>query len=434
MKVSVTVVRGPEKGRRREFAQPGRYVFGCDAACHFPLSREDPFLSGRHFLIEVDSQRCFLQHLGGPNAPQVNGRPAMRTELQDGDEVQAGTTRLRFSIVPATLCHWCKDAEAPIFVPHTEAVKDPEAADREIYAHEGCVPKDRHHGRMIGEYLCCSRLGGGGFGDVFLVHQPSSSRVYAIKTATQSTDETSIRRFRREARLLQMLRHTNIVHCVGSGVEPDGTTYLVSEYVSGGDLDHLIKVRGALPLAEAIPIMTALLDALVYLQSPPRPTEHRDLKPANVLLAACDGGAAEIIPRLTDFGVSKAFGVIATPLTLPGNIIGTLQYIAPEIVQFGITPDEGFHAEPDVYSLGATFYFMLTRHQPFEFPASLRTPEILLHILRSQPVPIAERLPSLPEGVAAVIDRACAKDPKKRFSNAAEFRKAFLTSALQTRA
>ena len=427
MNLIVTIVRGPESGNQKEFAEPGRYIFGCDPDTHFRLSANDRFVSGRHFQIEIDPPHCFLQDLGGPNQPRVNGRPVSRHELHDQDEVQVGATRLRFSIVFGPICHWCRLPGLGLPTTAPSGLKDNEVRNRMVYAHEGCIPRDQHFGRMIGNYVCYRRLGGGGFGEVFLAYEPSTARVWAIKTAIQGQDEGGIKRFRREARLLLILQHPNIVHCVGSGVEPDGTTYLVSEYVSGGDLQSLIRAEGSLQLGRALQLMVALLDALVYLQSAPRPTEHRDIKPANVLLASGYDTNAAIVPRLADFGVAKAFGIITTPLTNKGDFIGTLGYVAPEIVQSGVAPDDGFQPGPDVYSLGATFYFMLTRSYPFDFPHAGGTPATLFHILHNDTIPVGNRESSIPRALAAVIDQACFKDPRKRYSNAAEFQKAFLS-------
>ena len=428
MNVSITIVRGPESGKQKAFSEPGRYIVGCDVDADFRLSANDPFVSGRHIQIELDPPSCFLQDLGGPNRPRVNGLSFSRHQLSDQDEVQVGATRLRLSIVTAPVCHWCGVASLELRSVELNVLKEAEAADRAVYAHEGCIPKDQHYGRKIGNYVCCSRLGGGGFGEVFLAYEPSTARVWAIKTAIQGRDESGVKRFRREARLLQTLRHPNIVYCVASGVEPDGTTYLVSEYVKGGDLQRLIQDKGALPIDRASKVMAPLLDALVYLQLAPRPTEHRDIKPANVLLASVSEGVSNLVPRLADFGVAKAFGIIATPLTNPGDIIGTLRYIAPENVQSGVRPGDDFRPAPDVYSLGATFYYTLTGKYPFDFPQRGGTPAILLHILSHDTIPIGKRDPTIPRPLADVIDRACCKAPEKRFPNAAEFRKAFLSS------
>src|ERR1035441_7661027 len=87
--------------------------------------------------------------------------------------------------------------------------------------------------------------------------------------------------------------------------------------------------EGALPLDRALPLMAPLLDVLVYLQAPPRPTTHRDIKPANVLLTLGRDGRGTLVPKLADFGLAKAFGVIATPVTQPGQIFGTIKYMAP---------------------------------------------------------------------------------------------------------
>lgn len=428
MHVLVTVVRGPKSCSRQEFSQPGRYIFGCDADAHFRLSADDPFVSGRHFQIELDLQHCILQDLGGPNRPRVNGRIVSRHELQDRDEVQVGATRLLFSIVSRPTCHWCKSPLSELWIARENVEKDPAAEGRVVHAHEPCIPRDQYFGRRIGDCVCYRRLGAGAFGEVFLAYEPTTARVWAIKTAVQGHDENGLKRFRREARMLQILRHGNIVHCVGSGIESDGTTYLVSEYVSGGDLQNLIEAKGPLPLNHALQLMAPLLDALVYLQSPPRPTEHRDIKPANVLLASENDGLNIPVPRLADFGVRKAFGVITTPLTHQGEFIGTPRYAAPEIFQSGVLPHEGFNPGPDVYSLGAMFYFMLTREVPFDFPKTGGMAGLLLHILSNETVPIRRRNASIPRALADVIDHACRKDPAKRFRDAAEFQKAFLSS------
>ena len=428
LSILVEVIQGPNCGDRLGFSQSGRYLFGCDADANFQLSAEDRFVSGRHFHIELDGQHCFLQDLGGPNQTRVNGRAVRRCELQDQDEVQVGRTRLKFCISRTPLCVVCKRPVLPSSTSPQYALKDPEGESRATSAHESCVPRDQSFGREFGEYVCYCRLGGGSFGEVFLAYHPSTARLWAVKTARQGGDETALKRFRREARLLQILRHPNIVHCVGSGITPDGTTYLVSEYVNGGDLQQLIDKDGPLPLDRAIRLMSPLLEALVYLQSPPTPTEHRDIKPANVLLMA-EGGALNVsAPRLADFGLGKVFGVITTPLTREGQFMGTPVYAAPEIIQSGILAHEGFHPALDVYSLGAMFYFVLTRALPFDFPRTGGRADLLHHILSNEPIPIRKRDPSVPRMLAGVIDQACRKDPAKRFQNAATFQKAFLNS------
>ena len=284
MRLLVTVVRGPGNvDQKAEFSQPGRYVFGCDRGVHFQLSAADPYVSGRHFQIEMDAHQCFLQDLGGPNKPRIDGRPVSRCEIQDQVAVQVGTTRLRFELIRAAAgprCYQCSKPIEGVSTVSANDLKEAETADRAVYAHSECLTRDDHFGREFGEYLCYRRLGGGGFGGVFLGYETRTARVWAIKTALQSQGPDGLHRFRRKAMILQTLRHPNIVHCIGSGVQPDGTTYLVSEFVTGGDLHTLLHEKGALPLDRALPLMAPLLDALVYLQAPPRPTTHRDIKPA----------------------------------------------------------------------------------------------------------------------------------------------------------
>ena len=147
----------------------------------------------------------------------------------------------------------------------------------------------------------------------------------------------------------------------------------------------------------------------------------RDIKPANVLFTR------ENVPRLADFGIGKTFGILATPLTERGDILGTLKYTAPEIIQCGISPDDTFDSRLDVYSLGATFYFMLTQVYPFDFQPGATTTEILVHVASRETVPISARNMGsvIPQSLATVIDKACSKDPARRFPDAVEFQKAF---------
>jgi len=390
-------------------------------------------VSGRHFQIEMDAQQCFLQDLGGPNKPRIDGRPVSRWEIRDQAEVQVGTTRLRLELTRDSVgprCYMCKRPIEGVSTVSAENLKETDAADRAVYAHSDHLTRDEHFGREFGEYLCYRRLGGGAFGEVFLAYETKTARVWAIKTALQSQGPDGLHRFRREARLLQTLRHPHIVYCIGSGVKTDGTAYLVSEFVTGGDLQTLIHEKGALPLDRASQLMAPLLGALVHLQAPPGQMMHRDIKPANVLLTP--GTSGTLVPKLADFGLAKAFGVIATPVTQPGQILGTIPFMAPEIVNTGSSPGDPFQPGSDVYSLGATFYFMLTLRYPFDFPAQATATEILFHIAHplNDTIPISSRGVSLSRQVAAVIDRACEKDPERRFPNAVEFRKEFL-SALQ---
>src|ERR1039458_4352007 len=132
MRLLVTVVRGPGNvGQKAEFSQPGRYVFGCDRAAHFQLSAADPYVSGQHFQIEMDAQQCFLQDLGGPNKPRINGHPVSRCEIKDQTEVQVGTIRLQFSLTQAAgpRCYKCNKPIDGVSAISASDLKEAETGD-----------------------------------------------------------------------------------------------------------------------------------------------------------------------------------------------------------------------------------------------------------------------------------------------------------------
>ena len=259
--------------------------------------------------------------------------------------------------------------------------------------------------RIAGRYEIVRQIGRGGMARVFLARQTDLDRDVALKEVAglRQADDTFIRRFFRESRLVGSLQHPNIV-TVYEYFEDDGVPYIAMEYLEAGSLRQYV---GDLTLVQVAGVLEGVLAGLAHAQA--RGIVHRDLKPENVMLD--DAGRVKI----ADFGIAKATGDAATTgaLTVSGMMIGTPRYMAPEqALSLEIGP------WTDLYSVGCMAYEMLTGDPPFTDGA---TPMALLmqHVSRP-PVPLHVREPSLDPAIAAWVDKLLAKDPAERWSSAVD--------------
>ena len=253
-------------------------------------------------------------------------------------------------------------------------------------------------GDVLGDYLLEERLGEGGMGLVFRAKRGSDGATVAVKVMKLGVaeDETSRRRFVHEARAAADVRHESLVpiHEVG---ELDGRQFIVVAYVPGPTLDERIKENGPLALPEAVRVARAIGAALDALHE--RGIVHRDVKAANVLLH----GEA---PLLTDFGLAK--GSSYTVLTQPGQVLGTLEYMAPELIR-------GAPATPasDIYGLGCVVYQCLAGKTPFGDRSLF---EVGIAHLDEEPAPPGDA-PALAEAVLTALR----KDPAERPPSGTEY-------------
>lgn len=263
-------------------------------------------------------------------------------------------------------------------------------------------------GDRLGAFRLEEMLGAGGMGIVFrasrLPDGDADGEVVALKVLRNelSGDDTFRRRFEHEARSATEVRSPHLVAVLEAG-EADGRHYLASEFVPGRTLDERIREEGPLPFADVIRIVTELGSALDALHE--AGIVHRDVKASNVLLRA-DGTA-----MLTDFGLAK--GQAYTVLTQPGQVMGTLDYLAPELIR-------GEEAAPasDLYALGCLTYECLTGTTPFGGRSVLQIG--LAHLDEEPPNPRLSRPECLPD-LSAVVLRALEKDPSSRPATASAY-------------
>ncbi|MBC8074901.1 MAG: serine/threonine protein kinase, partial [Chloroflexales bacterium] len=255
--------------------------------------------------------------------------------------------------------------------------------------------------QTVGKYVLGALLGQGGMGAVYQSHHPQLDRAVAIKMIVGGGDQQAQQRFLREAQLVANLAHPNIVRIFDIDTHA-GQPYIVMDFVEGGSLASRLST-GALPLAQALPILIPLADALAYAHG--QGIIHRDLKPANVLLRH-DGS-----PVLADFGIARTMQAdSAAQLTATGAVLGTVAYMAPEQVRGQAD------ARSDIYALGVLIYETLSGRRPFEGD----TAQILLGHLQQQPAPLRSLAPRLPGSIELLVARMLAKDPAQRPQHVAD--------------
>ena len=265
----------------------------------------------------------------------------------------------------------------------------------------GATKIDQVIGTLLnGRFRLEEEVGSGGMSRVYRAFDEKLERWVAIKVlhATVSTDPDQLERFRREARTVARLSHPHVTHVIDAG-EDEGTPYIVLEYVEGETLKERIRRVGRLPVPEAVAYAIEIGRALSAAHA--SGIVHRDVKPQNVLIDL-EGRA-----KVTDFGIARTLEVEA--LTQPGRVLGTTDYVSPEqALGHRVTQAS------DVYSLGICLFEMLTGDVPFR--ADTQVGVAMQHV--KQPLPdVRFGRPEISAALAAVIERATAKDPRHRYGS-----------------
>ena len=257
--------------------------------------------------------------------------------------------------------------------------------------------------------------GRGGMGVVYRATQFPLGRRVALKVVApeRAADPVFHARFERETRLAAAIDHPNVIPVYEAG-EQDGRLYLVMRWVEGGDLQGLIASSGHLQPALAAAIVAQVGSGLEAAHA--AGLVHRDVKPANILLAG-DEGARHVY--LTDFGLTLDASS-ATRLTQTGDLLGTVEYMAPEQLEA-----DPVSARTDIYALGCVLYTALTGRPPFSRGTYAAT--ILAHLGDPPPRPSATE--GVPAAFDAVVARALAKRPEDRYPSARELVEATLAAA-----
>ncbi len=254
-------------------------------------------------------------------------------------------------------------------------------------------------------YEILTRIGIGGFSEVYLAKEKNLGRTVALKRANLlSLSEVDRRRFLREAAILAQIEHRHIIP-IYSLEEEGGYLYIVMQYAEKGSLLDLIRTSsGGLPITDVIDLGIAMCKALEAVHA--KNVIHRDVKPGNILLFT-ETATEKPLPKLADFGLAR--DLTATPLTASEDVFGTLQYTPPETIKGS---KGAIDERRDVYGLGAVLYHALTGRPPLGTEPS----EILRRLDRAPQSPRRLRR-DVPQWLARVILRALAVNPAKRYPN-----------------
>ncbi len=256
---------------------------------------------------------------------------------------------------------------------------------------------------FIGKYKVLERLGAGGMGQVFLCEHKLMRRRVAIKVlpASQAKNPASLERFYREARAVAAVDHPNIVRAYDIDQDAD-LHFLVMEHVDGVNFQDLVRKSGPLDVARACHYVYATCVGLQH--SLEMGLVHRDIKPGNVLVDRT--GTVKIL----DMGLAKFFEDDADSLTqkYDENVLGTADYLAPEQA----IDSHGVDIRADIYSLGGTFYYLLTGSAPF--PTGSIAQKLLWHQQR-EPAPLTKYRQDVPAELQAVLTKMMAKDTALRY-------------------
>jgi tRNA A-37 threonylcarbamoyl transferase component Bud32/tetratricopeptide (TPR) repeat protein len=281
------------------------------------------------------------------------------------------------------------------------------------------LPATSDQPQVLGRYRIERKIGKGAMGDIYLAFDPKLDRRVVIKTvcfnlSSSAADTLALKdRVYREARAIAKLGHPNIV--VVYDVEDDkDMSYIVMEHIEGQDLRQALASAHRFDHPRALKIVAQVCSALDYAHQ--AGIIHRDIKPSNIMLLPGDKA------KVTDFGIAKIADNFS--LTLPGHVLGTPSYMAPE--QFEAEVIDG---RADIFSLGVVLYELLTGGRPF---AGDSLAALAYKIVHKMHIPPSLQNVELPLELDEIVGRALAKNPEERYATALEFREALL--ALQVEA
>jgi serine/threonine-protein kinase len=427
MAVVIRVTSGPHTGQEYVIDRRQTFMVGRSSRVHFAMTN-DLMLSREHFRIENQPPLCHLTDLGSTNGTKVNGLRIERVQLREGDVIAAGDSSFIIHFAESSgdghcfaTCAGCGKR-----IPIEDQVDRPTPPGSELMSDEtrcpwlcsDCQARRLTFPKTAPDYLIEEWIGGGGMGEVFRARQISKNRPVAIKmmSANSTVGEKANGYFRREIEVLRHLLmpdgqcHPTIVAFYELH-EIDSQFQLVMEYVDGKNaLEWTRALKGPLPCYAAAQIGRHLLSALDYAHS--KGYVHRDVKPSNLLVM---GPPHRPRVKLTDFGLAKSFDESEgfSTLTRQGDIGGSIGFISPDHIR-----DFRDVREPaDIYSAGATLFYLLTNRYPY-LGFDARQPGSYEIILQNPPVPLRAFRPDAPEGLERVLLKAMQKQPRDRWKSA----------------
>jgi serine/threonine-protein kinase len=256
--------------------------------------------------------------------------------------------------------------------------------------------------KYIGQFRLMDQIGSGAMSTIYKAHSiVDKSKIAAVKILRGElfSNENSRQRFNREAVIIDKLEHPHIIQIFARG-EAGQKPFIAMEFLKGRTLASKIMAEGKLNLKESLHIMARAADALAFIHS--KNIIHRDLKPANIMLIERDGDSNFV--KLLDFGLAKM--EFQTKLTQSGNFVGTIEYVSPEQLL-----DADSSPANDIFSLGVTFYKMLSGQSPFPGETVI---DIMRKVIKEEPLQVTTFRTDIPGELDNLIMKMLSKKPGQR--------------------
>jgi serine/threonine-protein kinase len=442
MRVILDVLEGPHQGRQFVFDRHDTFIVGRSRFVHCPVP-EDSALSRDHFLIEINPPRCEVRDLGSTNGTYVNERRVERVRLRSGDRIAAGQSvfQVRVEGGSAVVNGAASPGASPPAEPRTVTLglngqpircascgsvappdidvasgPDFKAGEQVEWLCELCRADVAAMPQPVPHYTTLRELGRGAMGVVYQARHNQTGRMVALKLIVpeSAAARSAIDRFLREMSVISQLKHPNIVEWLEQGMTR-GQFWFAMEYVQGTNLEALAQGEpGRYPVSQACRMACQVLKGLEHAHA--LGFVHRDVKPENILIGRSREG---YIAKISDFGLAKSFrGLGLSGLTFSGEMRGTVPFMPPEqMLDFKTVTPAG-----DLYATAATLYYLLTCQ--FLYDQVGEGGDLIRTLLEEPPVPVRQRRRDVPEGLAAVLQKCLARDPKDRYPTAAAMRSA----------
>lgn len=377
MKVKVTIFEQNKRVFNVTLDADTTYVIGRAEGADITI--HDPLVSRRHCKLELMDDVLRIEDMGSSNGIVHRGVKVPGVELKHNDTVRLGRSRISVAMGGA-----------------------------DEYSTIKVVPRQSSTliGRVVGGNRLEAKIGEGASGDIYRATQLSIDRPVAVKVLKfpDPDDQTTVKKFLREARSCAELNHPNIVHIYNLGQE-DNVHFIVMEFIQGKTALQLIKEKSKLTSRETVAIVLQIARALDYAYK--KMIVHRDIKPANIIMTP--KGEA----KLMDFGLAKNIDDPKTGFTSPGDGMGTPSYMPPEQVENALHADQ----RSDIYSLAASMYHMLSGRLPYEDRSMY---SLLKKIRTVDPEPLSKIAPLVPRHVARIVEKGMQKDPEDRYQTPAD--------------
>lgn len=413
-RLRIEAIEGPHKGEEWTFY--GRTLIFIGRG-HHPGDRdqvvlnEDKTVSRNHCLIEFNPPECLLRDLSKNGVALDSQRLQNSGLLKNGSELRLGYTVLKahYSVPkPDQDAVELECLECGVHFFHGSKDQTMEI-NRPICAN--CLGKNDFQSQPFPGLELLSELGEGEFGKVYLARQSHRVELVAVKTMrpTLAIEPRKMAIFLAEAKRGAAFNHPNSIRLFDGGFAA-GFFYFLLEYMNGVDAKTAIEHREhpfSWPDTLSIFMQVSRAIEAAHRQG----LVHRDIKPGNILLS--QGSNGKQIAKINDFGLLKSFEDTGLSyLSRSGSEHKPPAYMAPEQILDKMPAGP----QADIYSLGATFYFLLTAQCPLDFSKGHFTMVIMEH----EPLPLNSPLPDIPDGVEAIILRCMHKDPTKRFATVTE--------------